>query len=109
MKKGGSRKIETENDQAIETLQCSACGHDVQAGKDRCIYCGAHQEGIAKSKEGAEGDADLEDPMNPPGDAMPWQFALEKGKRRKPLSLLTQIIIFFAGFALMGFIILLLS
>ena len=39
----------------------------------------------------------------------PWQFALEKGKRRKPLSLLTQIIIFFAGFALMGFIILLLS
>lgn len=73
------------------------------------MYCGAHQEGVVSSDEGAEGEVNPEDTMNPSVGDVPWQFALEKAKRRKPLSLPAQIIIFFAGFALMGFIILLLS
>jgi hypothetical protein len=109
VKKGGSRKIEKGNGQDIVTTQCSECGHDVPAGKDRCLYCGAHQEGVVKSDEGAEADVNPEESMNASVGDVPWQFALEKGKRRKPLSLPTQIIIFFAGFALVGIIILLLS
>jgi hypothetical protein len=72
------------------------------------MYCGAHQEGIVKSDEGTDTDVNPEDSMNASVDDVPWQFALEKAKRRKPLSLPTQIIIFFAGFVLVGFIILLL-
>ena len=109
MKKGGSRKIEEGNGQGIVIIQCSECGHDVPAGKDRCMYCGAHQEGVVNSDEGAEGDVNPEDSMNASVDDVPWQFMLEEAKRRKPLSLPAQIIIFFAGFALVGFIILLLS
>ncbi len=73
------------------------------------MYCGAHQEGVVKADGGAEGEVNPKDSMNASVDDMPWQFALEKAKRRKPLSLPTQIIIFFAGFVLVGLIILLLS
>jgi hypothetical protein len=72
------------------------------------MYCGALQEGVVKSDEGAEAEVNPEDSMNASVDDVPWQFALEKTKRRKPLSLATQIIIFFGGFVLAGFIILLL-
>lgn len=91
------------------TIKCSACGHDVPAGKDRCVYCGAQQEGVVKADEGAEADVHTEDSAKASIEDVPWQFALEKTKRRKPLGLVAQIIIFFAGFALMGIIVLLLS
>ncbi|MGD8982525.1 MAG: hypothetical protein PVI53_00780 [Desulfobacteraceae bacterium] len=93
----------------IVTMQCSECGHEVPAGKDRCLYCGAQQEGVVKADEGAEADVKPEDAASASMDDVPWQFALEKTKRRKPLGIATQIIIFFAAFALMGVIVLLLS
>lgn len=91
------------------TIQCSECGHDVPAGKDRCMYCGAQPEEVVKADEGAEPEVKPEDGASAIMDDVPWQFALEKTKRRKPLGLVAQIIIFFAGFVLMGLIILLLS
>ncbi|MGD8229337.1 MAG: hypothetical protein PVI20_16290 [Desulfobacteraceae bacterium] len=91
------------------TIQCPECGHAVPAGKDKCLYCGAHQEGVVKADEGAEADEKSEDAASAFMDHVPWQFALEKTKRRKPLGIATQIIIFFAAFALMGFVVLLLS
>lgn len=108
MKKGGSRKAEKGKGRGTVSIQCSECGHDVPAGKDRCMYCGARRGGVVKSDEGAEAEVNSEDSMNASVDDVPWQFALEKTKRRKPLGLPTQIIIFFAGFVLVGFIILLL-
>ncbi len=79
------------------------------AGKDRCIYCGAQQEGVVKADRGEEADVNREDSARVSIEDVPWQFALEKTKRRKPLGLVAQIIIFFVGFALMGVIVLLLS
>lgn len=90
-------------------MQCSGCGHEVPPGKDRCLYCGAQQEGVVKAEEGSEADARPEDAANASMDDVPWQLALEKTKRRKPLGIAAQIIIFFAAFALMGLIVLLLS
>lgn len=90
-------------------MQCSECGHEVPPGKDRCLYCGAHQEGVIKVDEGAEADVKPGDATRTSIEDVPWQFALEKTKRRKPLGMATQIIIFFAAFALMGVIVLLLS
>jgi hypothetical protein len=95
--------------QGIVTIQCSECGHGVPAGKDRCMYCGAPQEGIVKVDGDTEADVNREDSPGASMADVPWQFTLEKTKRRKPLGLVAQIIIFFAGFALMGFIVLLLS
>ena len=91
------------------TTQCSECGHGVPAGKDRCIYCGARQEGVVKADRGEEAEVNREDSARASIEDVPWQFALEKTKRRKPLGLVAQIIIFFVGFALMGVIVLLLS
>jgi len=79
------------------------------AGKDRCIYCGAQREGVVKADRGEEADVIREDSARVSIEDVPWQFALEKTKRRKPLGLVAQIIIFFVGFALMGVIVLLLS
>ena len=93
----------------IVMVQCSECGHEVPAGKDRCLYCGAQQEGIIKAVEGSDSDVKPKGAPSPRMDDIPWQFALEKTKRRKPLGIAAQIIIFFAAFALVGFIVLLLS
>jgi len=90
-------------------VQCSECGHEVPAGKDRCLYCGAQQEGVVKADGGADADVKREDAGSASVDDVPWQFALERAKRRKPLGIAAQIGIFFAAFALMGFIVLLLS
>lgn len=73
------------------------------------MYCGTHQEGIVKAEQGAEADVNTEDATSASIEDVPWQFALEKTKRRKPMGIITQIIIFFAAFALVGFIVLLLS
>ncbi|MGD9038927.1 MAG: hypothetical protein PVH82_04770 [Desulfobacteraceae bacterium] len=78
-------------------------------GRDRCLYCGAQQEGVAKAEGGPAAKAKPEDAGSASMDDVPWQFALEKSKRRKPLGRVAQIIIFFAAFALMGFLVLLLS
>lgn len=91
------------------TVQCSECGHEVPAGKDRCLYCGAQQAGVVEAEEGLVSNAKPEDAGGASTDDVPWQFALEKTKRRKPLGIVAQIIIFFAAFALVGFIVLLLS
>ena len=91
------------------TIQCSECGHEVPAGKDRCLYCGTHQEGIVKAEAGAEADLNTEDATSASIEDVPWQFALAKTKRRRPMGIITQIIIFFAAFALVGFVVLLLS
>lgn len=90
-------------------MQCSECGHEVPAGKDRCLYCGAQQEGVVKAEEGSDAVMKPEDAGSTSPNDVPWQFALEKTKRRKPLGIAAQIIIFFAAFALVGFIVLLLS
>ena len=90
-------------------VQCSECGHEVPAGKDRCLYCGAQQEGVVKAKGSGVSDVKPEDASSASADDIPWQFALEKIKRRRPLGIAAQIGIFFAAFALMGFIVLLLS
>jgi hypothetical protein len=73
------------------------------------LYCGTYQEGIVQVEEGAEAAVNREEASNASIEDVPWQLALEKAKRRKPLGIVTQIIIFFAGFALVGFIVLLLS
>ena len=91
------------------TIQCSACGHEVPAGKDRCLYCGAQQEGVVKAEEGPASHVKLESAASASMDDVPWQLALDKTRRRKPLGIFAQIIIFFAAFAFMGFIVLLLS
>ena len=90
-------------------MQCSECGHEVPAGKDRCLYCGAQQEGVVKAEEGSDAVMEPQDAGSPSPNDVPWQFALEKTKRRKPLGIAAQIIIFFAAFALVGLIVLLLS
>jgi hypothetical protein len=90
-------------------MQCSECGHEVPAEKDRCLYCGAQQEGVFKAEESSEADVGPEDAASASTDDVPWQLALEKTKRRKPLGIAAQIVIFSAAFALMGFIVLLLS
>jgi hypothetical protein len=90
-------------------VQCSECGHEVPTGKDRCLYCGAQQEGVVRTDWGSDADLKPEDASNASADDVPWQFALEKTRRRKPLGIAAQIGIFFAAFALVGFIILLLS
>jgi hypothetical protein len=73
------------------------------------LYCGAEQEGVVKVEQGLESDEKPEGAASASMDDVPWQLALEKTKRRKPLGIVAQIIIFFAGFALVGFIVLLLS
>jgi hypothetical protein len=90
-------------------VQCSECGHQVPAGRDRCLYCGAQQEGVVRDEEDLDAEVKPEDAGSASADDVPWQFALEKTKRRKPLGIAAQIGIFFAAFALMGFIVLLLS
>jgi uncharacterized OB-fold protein len=90
-------------------VQCSECGHEVPAGKNRCLYCGARQERVVRDEGGLDADVKSEDAGSASTDDVPWQFALEKTKRRKPLGIAAQIGIFFAAFALMGFIVLLLS
>jgi hypothetical protein len=73
------------------------------------LYCGTQQEGIVKAEAGAEAGGNTEDATSASLEDVPWQFDLEKSKRRKPMGIITQIIIFFAAFALVGFIVLLLS
>jgi hypothetical protein len=73
------------------------------------MYCGAQQKGVVKADEGAEADVHTGDSARASIQDVPWQFALAKTKRRKPLGLVAQIIIFFVGFALVGVIVLLLS
>jgi hypothetical protein len=73
------------------------------------LYCGASQEGVVNPNEGAEAEVKSEDAASVSMDDVPWQLAMEKTKRRKPLGIATQIIIFFAAFALMGLVVLLLS
>ncbi len=90
-------------------MQCSECGHELPAGRDRCLYCGAHQEGVVKPDEGAEANVKPRDATSISTEDVPWQFALKKTKRRRPLGITTKIIIFFAAFAFMGVIVLLLS
>ena len=118
-------------------MQCSECGHEVPAGKDRCMYCGAVLEGMANVKEPMkqgekvfveeqtysyatpepepDTSTDLEAgtifkaPVDKFVQEVPRQFALEKTRRRTPLGRVTLVFIFFASAAFMGFILFLLS
>ncbi len=90
-------------------MQCSACGHEVHAGKGRCMYCGADLQEAVEVDEAEKRAMNGDPSMGKPLEGLPWPFALERTKRRAPWSRVTLVIIFFASAVLMGAIVFLLG
>lgn len=90
-------------------MQCSACKHEVPAGKAKCIYCGAALHEAVEVDGAANKEMNGDSSMGTPLEGLPWAFVLERSKRRAPWRRVTLVIIFFSSAVLVGAIVFLLG
>jgi len=82
-------------------MECPECGRTLPEGKNRCLYCG----GVADTPAEQTGRDEAGDRIPGFGEEqrdVVHYLGTKTTKRRKPMSRILQVLIFFASAAIMG-------